>query len=79
MKTMRWSATRIIASGFAFIILAGGLLLTLPIASRNGMGIQFKTHYLPRPPLPVLQDLLFMTHGHNFPGLGRLSFYFSFK
>lgn len=36
-----WSATRILAVGFALIILLGGLLLSLPIASRNGMSVSF--------------------------------------
>ncbi len=41
MKTTNWSATRIVAFGFAFIILTGGLLLTLPAANRSGVGIPF--------------------------------------
>ncbi|WMJ82684.1 TrkH family potassium uptake protein [Oscillospiraceae bacterium LTW-04] len=41
MNIKQWSATRIIAVGFAFIILAGGVFLSLPIASRNGEAIPF--------------------------------------
>ncbi|MFV0497156.1 MAG: TrkH family potassium uptake protein [Candidatus Fimivivens sp.] len=41
MNIKQWSAMRIIAVGFAFIILAGGVLLSLPIASRNGVGMPF--------------------------------------
>lgn len=36
--TARKSTTRLIASGFALIILTGALLLTLPIANRSGHG-----------------------------------------
>ena len=33
--------TRVVAVGFMLIILTGGLLLSLPIASRNGIGLPF--------------------------------------
>ncbi len=36
-----WSATRILAAGFALIILLGGVLLSLPIANRSGAGIPY--------------------------------------
>lgn len=39
MNIKQWTATRILAVGFAFIILVGGLLLCLPIASRDGQTI----------------------------------------
>ena len=41
MKTRRWSATQILSLGFAMLILLGGLLLSLPIASRSGSGVPF--------------------------------------
>lgn len=41
MNWKHWSATRILAAGFALIILLGGVLLTLPIANRSGAGIPF--------------------------------------
>lgn len=41
MNTQRWSATQILSFGFAMLILIGGLLLSLPIASRSGPGIPF--------------------------------------
>lgn len=41
MNIRQWSAMRIIAVGFAFIILIGGLLLCLPIASRDGGTLPF--------------------------------------
>lgn len=41
MNTKRWSATQILSFGFAILILIGGLLLSLPIASRSGLGIPF--------------------------------------
>lgn len=36
-----WSATRILAAGFVLIILLGGVLLSLPIASQDGEGTSF--------------------------------------
>ncbi len=41
MLEKHWSATRILAVGFALMILFGGILLWLPIASRGGQGISF--------------------------------------
>ena len=41
MNEKRWSATQIFAFGFALLILTGGLLLCLPVASRDGVGIPF--------------------------------------
>ena len=41
MNIKRWSATRILAFGFAGLILAGGILLSLPVANRSGAGIPF--------------------------------------
>ncbi|QAT49448.1 Trk family potassium uptake protein [Caproiciproducens sp. NJN-50] len=41
MNMKQWSTKRILAVGFAFMILMGGLLLSLPIASRDGAGISF--------------------------------------
>ena len=41
MNYRRWSATQILTVGFAGMILIGALLLSLPIASRNGIGIPF--------------------------------------
>ncbi len=41
MNIRQWSTMRIIAVGFAFIILMGGLLLCLPVASRDGGAIPF--------------------------------------
>lgn len=41
MKMKRLSATQILAFGFALLILMGGLLLSLPVASRDGEGIPF--------------------------------------
>ena len=38
---MQFSLQRIIALGFAFIILTGGLLLTLPAASKDGNSLGF--------------------------------------
>jgi len=37
----RWTPVRILAVGFALIILAGGLLLSLPIAARDGLPTPF--------------------------------------
>ncbi|KAF5031578.1 Ktr system potassium uptake protein B [anaerobic digester metagenome] len=37
----RLSSTQILAFGFALLILVGGLLLKLPAASRDGVGIPF--------------------------------------
>ncbi|MEA4921086.1 MAG: TrkH family potassium uptake protein [Clostridiaceae bacterium] len=41
MNLKQWSATRILASGFALIILLGGILLCLPISNRTGNTIPF--------------------------------------
>lgn len=41
MNTNRWSTTQILSFGFAMLILIGGLLLSLPVAGRNGAGIPF--------------------------------------
>lgn len=41
--TARKSTTRLIASGFALIILAGSLLLSLPIANKSGHGNWFNS------------------------------------
>lgn len=41
MNWKHWSATRILAAGFALIIILGGVLLRLPIASRGGEEISF--------------------------------------
>ncbi|MEA4816433.1 MAG: potassium transporter TrkG [Lachnospiraceae bacterium] len=41
MDIKQWSAVRILAVGFAFIIFVGGVFLSLPIASRSGAGISF--------------------------------------
>lgn len=41
MITNKWSPVRILAFGFAVIIITGGILLCLPIASRNGESIPF--------------------------------------
>lgn len=41
MNEKRWSAVQILAFGFALIICMGGLLLSLPAASRGGVGIPF--------------------------------------
>ncbi len=41
MNGKRWSATQILAFGFALIILMGGLLLSLPAASWDGAAIPF--------------------------------------
>jgi len=41
MNLRHWSATQILTVGFAGMILIGGLLLSLPIASRNGIGVPF--------------------------------------
>lgn len=41
MNINRWSATQILSLGFAIIILVGGLILSLPIASRSGLGTPF--------------------------------------
>lgn len=41
MNEKRWSAVQILAFGFALIIWMGGLLLSLPVASRGGVGIPF--------------------------------------
>ena len=41
MNAKHWSATQILSVGFAVIILIGGFLLSLPIASRSGLGIPF--------------------------------------
>ncbi|MEA4933786.1 MAG: potassium transporter TrkG, partial [Lawsonibacter sp.] len=41
MNEKRWSAVQILAFGFALIICMGGLLLSLPVASRGGAGIPF--------------------------------------
>ena len=35
------STTRVVVLGFAFVILMGALLLTLPIASANGVSVGF--------------------------------------
>lgn len=41
MNGKRWGTVQILAFGFALIILMGGLLLSLPAASRGGVGIPF--------------------------------------
>jgi trk system potassium uptake protein TrkH len=41
MNWKHWSATRILAVGFALIIILGGVLLRLPVASRGGDEISF--------------------------------------
>lgn len=41
MNEKRWGATQILAFGFALLILTGGLLLSLPAASRGGVRIPF--------------------------------------
>lgn len=41
MNIKQWSTKRTLAVGFACMILMGGLLLSLPIASRSGAGISF--------------------------------------
>lgn len=41
MNIRQWTATRTIAVGFAFIILVGGMLLSLPVANRDGEFIPF--------------------------------------
>jgi trk system potassium uptake protein TrkH len=41
MNVKHWGATRILAAGFALMILLGGALLCLPIANRGGTGISF--------------------------------------
>lgn len=45
------NATRVVAGSFAAIILVGALLLTLPIASRDGRAPAFLPDCSP-PPLP---------------------------
>jgi len=41
MNVKHWSATRILAVGFALMILLGGVLLSMPIANRSGTDISF--------------------------------------
>lgn len=41
MNIKKWNATRILTVGFACMIFLGGILLSLPIASRGGSGIPF--------------------------------------
>lgn len=41
MNIRQWSATRILTVGFACMIFVGGMLLSLPIASRNGVVLPF--------------------------------------
>lgn len=41
MNIFKWNTTRILVFGFAFIILLGAILLSLPFASRNGLEISF--------------------------------------
>lgn len=38
---MKWNTTKILAAGFALIILIGAVILCLPISSRNGQSIPF--------------------------------------
>ena len=44
------NATRIVAASFAIIILVGALLLTLPVASRDGRAPAFLPDCSPPPP-----------------------------
>lgn len=41
LKLRQWGATQILAVGFACMILVGSVFLSLPIASRSGIGIPF--------------------------------------
>ncbi|MFR2332899.1 MAG: hypothetical protein ACLS63_08245 [Flavonifractor plautii] len=52
------NATRIVAGSFAAIILIGALLLTLPIASRDGQSAGFFTGLFTPPPHHVSADLV---------------------
>ena len=41
MNIFKWNTTRILVFGFAFIIILGAILLSLPFASRDGLDISF--------------------------------------
>lgn len=38
-KRVQWNAVQVLAAGFAALILLGGILLALPVASRNGQAL----------------------------------------
>lgn len=72
MNTIRWSTTRILAFGFALIILVGGLLLTLPVANRNGVGIPFLSALFTSASATCVTGLVLYDTWTQFSALGQL-------
>ncbi len=71
MNRMRWSATRVLAFGFAFIILAGGLLLTLSVASRSGVRISFLNALFTSASATCVTGLVVFDTWTQFSGFGQ--------
>ncbi|MBX6396512.1 MAG: Trk family potassium uptake protein, partial [Alicyclobacillaceae bacterium] len=40
-RVFLWTPARVLVFGFAAVILLGGILLSLPVASRSGQGLDF--------------------------------------
>lgn len=72
MNIKSWSATRIIAVGFACIIFMGGVLLSLPIASRNGVGIPFLNALFTSTSAACVTGLVVYDTWMQFAGFGQV-------
>lgn len=72
MDIKNWSATRIIAAGFACIIFLGGILLSLPIASRGGVGIPFLNALFTSTSAACVTGLVVYDTWTQFTGFGQV-------
>lgn len=71
-KAVKLSPTQIIASTFAAIILAGALLLTLPIASRDGQSAGFLTALFTATSATCVTGLILVDTWTQWSGFGQI-------
>lgn len=71
-KTVKLSPTQIIAITFAAIILAGALLLTLPVASRNGQSAGFLTALFTATSATCVTGLILVDTWTQWNGFGQI-------
>lgn len=71
MNLKRWSAMRVLAVGFAFIILMGSLLLGLPVASRGGARIPYLDALFTSASATCVTGLVMYDTWSQFSGFGQ--------
>lgn len=70
---------KILVLGFAFLILVGAYLLTLPISTENGNGLSFLNALFTSTSATCVTGLVVVDTGTTFTTFGELVIYHSFK